>query len=428
MGNDPAGIGQSDPAVAGYLDSLFGPEDAVLAEIRQRASREGLPEIAVARLDGRHLDRDRARRRREEDRRNRHARGLLRRLPRPGSPPRRAARHVRIRSEAREGRDGILCAGERREARSRPRRPGGREPAVDRKARAVRPRFHRRGQDRVSRLPPMVDGEPAAGRRDPGGQRFSRGLRNGRELERGIGRGARPLQPRARGRRRVRRDVPADRGRTGDGSEDLWKRRSDGTASVSRPAVQPGHHRGARARQSRGAAVRPGDAEDPRGALRPVAGEHRAFRRAERRRRRRLCRGGPAAEGLARRRRDLPRALRRSAGSTRSCFRAGTGTSRRGDRSSGSFAWSRTKADRSAPTSARSRRRRRTGSISCAPRTPTSGWSSCCRALRWKTPSRRAARPSSPAATSRATATTPGASKTPRTTFDSSGSSRRPAR
>ena len=55
MGNDASGIGQSDPAVAGYLDSVFGPEDAVLAEIRQRASREGLPDIAVARLDGRHL-------------------------------------------------------------------------------------------------------------------------------------------------------------------------------------------------------------------------------------------------------------------------------------------------------------------------------------------------------------------------------------
>ena len=55
MGNDPAGIGQSDPAVAAYLDSVFGPEDPALSEIRERAAREGLPEIAVARLDGRHL-------------------------------------------------------------------------------------------------------------------------------------------------------------------------------------------------------------------------------------------------------------------------------------------------------------------------------------------------------------------------------------
>ncbi len=55
MGNDAAGIGQSDPKVAVYLASLLGSEDAVLAEIRERASREGLPAIAVARLDGRHL-------------------------------------------------------------------------------------------------------------------------------------------------------------------------------------------------------------------------------------------------------------------------------------------------------------------------------------------------------------------------------------
>ncbi|MGH9443951.1 MAG: O-methyltransferase [Thermoanaerobaculia bacterium] len=55
MANDAAGVGQNAPAVASYLDAVFGPEDAVLAEIRQRSSREGLPEIAVARLDGRHL-------------------------------------------------------------------------------------------------------------------------------------------------------------------------------------------------------------------------------------------------------------------------------------------------------------------------------------------------------------------------------------
>ena len=55
MANDPAGIGQSDPKVAAYLGSVLGPEDAILAEIRERASREGLPAIAVARLDGRHL-------------------------------------------------------------------------------------------------------------------------------------------------------------------------------------------------------------------------------------------------------------------------------------------------------------------------------------------------------------------------------------
>jgi caffeoyl-CoA O-methyltransferase len=55
VANDPAGVGQSDPRVASYVSSVLGPEDAVLAEIRERSLREGLPEIAVARLDGRHL-------------------------------------------------------------------------------------------------------------------------------------------------------------------------------------------------------------------------------------------------------------------------------------------------------------------------------------------------------------------------------------
>ena len=56
MGNDPAGIGQSDPAVGRYLDSVLGNEDEVLAEIRERSLAAGLPEIQVARLDGRHLE------------------------------------------------------------------------------------------------------------------------------------------------------------------------------------------------------------------------------------------------------------------------------------------------------------------------------------------------------------------------------------
>ena len=55
MANDPAGLGQSDPAVASYLDAAAGPEDAILSEIRQRAARAGLPDIAVSRFDGRHL-------------------------------------------------------------------------------------------------------------------------------------------------------------------------------------------------------------------------------------------------------------------------------------------------------------------------------------------------------------------------------------
>ncbi len=55
MGNDPDGVGQSDPIVARYLESVFGPEDAVLADIHERSQAAGLPEIQVARLDGRHL-------------------------------------------------------------------------------------------------------------------------------------------------------------------------------------------------------------------------------------------------------------------------------------------------------------------------------------------------------------------------------------
>jgi caffeoyl-CoA O-methyltransferase len=55
MANDPGGVGQGDPRVAAYLDRVLAPEDAVLAEIRGRSAREGLPDIQVARLDGRHL-------------------------------------------------------------------------------------------------------------------------------------------------------------------------------------------------------------------------------------------------------------------------------------------------------------------------------------------------------------------------------------
>jgi len=56
VGNDADGIGQSDPAVGRYLESVLGPEDAVLAEIRERSRAAGLPEIQVARLDGHHLE------------------------------------------------------------------------------------------------------------------------------------------------------------------------------------------------------------------------------------------------------------------------------------------------------------------------------------------------------------------------------------
>ncbi|HKB69738.1 MAG TPA: O-methyltransferase, partial [Thermoanaerobaculia bacterium] len=56
MANDPSGLGQGDATVARYLESVLGPEDAVLAEIRERSRAAGLPEIEVARFDGRHLE------------------------------------------------------------------------------------------------------------------------------------------------------------------------------------------------------------------------------------------------------------------------------------------------------------------------------------------------------------------------------------
>ncbi len=55
MANDETGLGQSDPQVREYLETVLGAEDPALAEIRERSAREGLPEIAVARFDGRHL-------------------------------------------------------------------------------------------------------------------------------------------------------------------------------------------------------------------------------------------------------------------------------------------------------------------------------------------------------------------------------------
>lgn len=56
MANDAAGLGQNDPRVRRYLEDALGPEDDVLAEIRRRSREAGLPEIAVARFDGRHLE------------------------------------------------------------------------------------------------------------------------------------------------------------------------------------------------------------------------------------------------------------------------------------------------------------------------------------------------------------------------------------
>ncbi|MHB8419719.1 MAG: O-methyltransferase [Myxococcales bacterium] len=48
----PKGYGQGDPQLAAYVEKAFAPEDAVLAEVRQRSAAAGLPEIQVGPLDG----------------------------------------------------------------------------------------------------------------------------------------------------------------------------------------------------------------------------------------------------------------------------------------------------------------------------------------------------------------------------------------
>jgi caffeoyl-CoA O-methyltransferase len=50
------GFGATDPRIAPYVARILEPEDAALAEIRERSAREGLPPIAVGPFDGRHLE------------------------------------------------------------------------------------------------------------------------------------------------------------------------------------------------------------------------------------------------------------------------------------------------------------------------------------------------------------------------------------
>jgi caffeoyl-CoA O-methyltransferase len=49
-------FGNEDPRIADYVARAYAPEDEVLREIRERSAREGLPDIQVAGLDGRHLE------------------------------------------------------------------------------------------------------------------------------------------------------------------------------------------------------------------------------------------------------------------------------------------------------------------------------------------------------------------------------------
>ena len=49
-------FGNEDPRLERYISSTYGPEDAVLLEIRERSRSAGLPEIQVGPLDARHLE------------------------------------------------------------------------------------------------------------------------------------------------------------------------------------------------------------------------------------------------------------------------------------------------------------------------------------------------------------------------------------
>ena len=50
------GFGQGSVELARWAEGVYEPEDSVLAEIRERSVREGLPAIAVGKFDGLHLE------------------------------------------------------------------------------------------------------------------------------------------------------------------------------------------------------------------------------------------------------------------------------------------------------------------------------------------------------------------------------------
>lgn len=49
-------FGNDDPKLAAYVHALYAPEDQLLADIRQRSTEAGLPDIQIAALDARHLE------------------------------------------------------------------------------------------------------------------------------------------------------------------------------------------------------------------------------------------------------------------------------------------------------------------------------------------------------------------------------------
>jgi caffeoyl-CoA O-methyltransferase len=49
-------FGAGDPALTSYAEATFHPEDEILARIRSGAKAAGLPDIAVGKMDGLHLE------------------------------------------------------------------------------------------------------------------------------------------------------------------------------------------------------------------------------------------------------------------------------------------------------------------------------------------------------------------------------------
>jgi len=57
MGSPPTkGYGQGDPALAAWVERLFAPTDALLADVRRRAREAAMPAIHVGAMDGLHLE------------------------------------------------------------------------------------------------------------------------------------------------------------------------------------------------------------------------------------------------------------------------------------------------------------------------------------------------------------------------------------
>src|SRR6185312_7221586 len=50
------GFGQGSVELSRWAEKTYTPEDAVLAEIRERTLRENMPPIQVGKFDGRHIE------------------------------------------------------------------------------------------------------------------------------------------------------------------------------------------------------------------------------------------------------------------------------------------------------------------------------------------------------------------------------------